>query len=191
MRPRNTIIALVLLAVVGGYAWVQYRYMAEQPAKKLYTITPEEIAKIHLRYPGSEIELGREGNGTWRISKPFNVDADQTAANNLARAVAECEVQKTVDEKPAALAPFGLDSPQVIVTVTTKGGKTLPGIALGKTTPVGFAVYMKTTEKPAVMLASSAFQAGMKKTLDQLRNRDLMDFKIDDVQRVTIERGGG
>jgi hypothetical protein len=191
MRPRNTIIALALLLVVGGYAWIQYRYMAEVPATKLYTIKPEDIARIHLRYPGNEIELDREDNGAWRIAKPVSVDADQTAANNLARAIADCEVQKTVDEKPEALAPFGLDNPLVIVTVTTKDGKTLPGIALGKMTPVGFSVYMKTTAKPAVMLASSAFQAGMNKTLDQLRNRDLTDFKIDDVKRFTIEHDSG
>jgi len=191
MRPRNTVIALAILLVVGGYAWIQYRYMAQEPATKLYTIKPEDIARIHLRYPGSEIELDREDNGVWRIAKPVSVDADQIAADNLARAIADCEVQKTVDEKPAALAPFGLDNPLVIVTVTTKDGKTLPGIALGKTTPVGFAAYMKTTAKPAVMLASSAFGAGMNKTLDQLRNRDLTDLKIDDVKRFTIEHASG
>ncbi|MGH7863766.1 MAG: DUF4340 domain-containing protein, partial [Candidatus Binataceae bacterium] len=190
MRPRNTIIALVFLLVVGGYAVVQYRYMTEEPAKKLYTIKPEDIVKIHLRYPGSEIELDRLDNGTWRITKPVSVDADQTAANNLARAIADCEVLKTVDEKPPALAPFGLDNPKAIVTVTLNDGKTLPAIALGKTTPIGFSVYMKTTDKPAIMLTSSAFQSGMSKTLDQVRNRELTDFKIDDVSRLTIERDG-
>jgi hypothetical protein len=191
MRFRNTIIALLLLLLVGGYAFIQYRYSVTESAQKLYALKLEEISRIELRYPDRVIEVDRDDGGRWRIVKPVGVDADQTAATNLARAIADCEIQKTVDEKPAALAPFGLDNPQVIVTVTTKDGKTWPGIVLGKMTPVGFSVYLKTTDKPVVMLASSAFHAGMNKTVDQLRSRDLMAFKVDDVQQFTIERGNG
>ncbi len=191
MRFRNTVIALLLLLLVGGYAFVQYRYSVTESAKKLYAIKPEDISRIELRYPDRVIEVERGDGGAWRIVKPVGVDADQIAAANLARAIADCEIQRTVDEKPAALAPFGLDNPQVIVTVTTKDGKTWPGIVLGKMTPVGFAVYLKTTDKTAVMLASSAFQAGMNKTVDQLRSRELMGFKVDDVQQLTIERDNG
>ena len=44
------------------------------------------------------------------ITAPMGAKADQTTANNLARAIADCEITKTVEEKADDLAPFGLTS---------------------------------------------------------------------------------
>ncbi|MGH7248011.1 MAG: DUF4340 domain-containing protein, partial [Pseudomonadota bacterium] len=129
--------------------------------------------------------------GAWRIVKPIGVDAEQTSVNNLARAIATAAVTKTVEEKPADLAPFGLAKPAVVITVTNFKGQTLPQIDVGKTTPIGFSAYVTRGGKPAVMLTSSAFPAGMNKTVDQLRNRELMSFKFDDVSRFTIAKDDG
>jgi hypothetical protein len=190
MQFRNTIIVVILLVLVTGYV---YFFEAGKPAEetvKLYQIKPEDISKIDLRYPDQEIELVRQPDNKWLIVKPVNTDADDTTVNNLARAIADCEVKKTVEEKPQSLDAFGLAKPDVVVTVTVKGKGTLPGIEVGKVTPVGFAAYMKTTDKPAVLLTSSAFPPGMKKKIDDLRDRELMTFKVEDAQRVVIEHEG-
>ena len=189
MRIRNTFIVLVLLAVVGVYAY----YTSKQPAEektKLFKLKPEDIAAITLKYPGREIELAREA-GKWMLVKPIKAEADETAANNIARAIADCEVKKTLEEGPASLEPFGLAKPEVIVTVATNDKRTLPGIEVGKTTPVGFSAYIKTTDKPGVLLTTSAFPPEVKKTVDELRNRALVKFEADDVQKITLERGDG
>jgi len=189
MRIRNTIIVLVLLAVVGGYAYYASKQPAEQ-SNKLFKIKPEDVAAVSLKYPGREIELAKEA-GKWMLVKPIAAEADQTAANNIARAVADCEVKKTLEEVPANLQPFGLAKPEVIVTVTTNDKRTLPGIEVGKTTPVGFSAYIKTTDKPDVMLTTSAFPPEVKKTVDELRDRELVKFDPDEVQKITLDRGDG
>jgi len=189
MRIRNTFIVLVLLAVVGGYAY----YAGKQPAEeknKLFKIKPEDITAITLKYPDREIELAREA-GKWMLVKPITAEADDTAANNIARAIADCEVKKTLEEGPASLEPFGLAKPEVIVTVTTNNKRTLPGIEVGKTTPVGFSAYIKTTDKPGVLLTTSAFPPEVKKTVEELRNRELVKFDAGDIQKITLERGDG
>ncbi len=191
MRIRNTVIALVVLAIVGGYAFITSYYSRPVPAEKLLGVKTDEIARIELKYPDRVIVVERPKSGAWRIVKPIGVDADQTTAENLARAIATANVTKTVEGNPADLAPFGLAKPAVVVTVTTFSGKTLPAIDVGKTTPIGFSAYVKRTDKPAIMLTSSAFPAGMNKTVDQLRNRTLMTFKVDDVTRFTIAKDDG
>lgn len=191
MRFRNTVIALIVLLIVGGYAFVTFYFSKPEAPKTALNLKPEDIASIDLKYPDRELVIERKPGEPWMITKPEGIKADQTTANNLARAVADCEVTKTVDEKPGDLAPFGLAKPQVTVTVTTTKGKTLPGIEVGKVTPVGFSAYIKFTDKPAVMLTSSAFPSGMTKTVDQMRDRELMTFKVDDVKRVTISRDEG
>ncbi|HUA35383.1 MAG TPA: DUF4340 domain-containing protein [Candidatus Binataceae bacterium] len=192
MSFRNTIIALAVLIVIGGYALYVGKF--SQPAEqtqKLMKIDSADIAKIDLKYPDREIQLERKKGGTWMITRPIGADADQTAANNLARAIADCQLVKTVDDKPADLAPFGLVNPNSTVTITTFDGKTLPGIEIGKTTPIGFNAYIKTTDKPAVMLTQAAFQSGMNKTLSELRDRDLMTFKAEDVQKLELIKDDG
>src|SRR5438874_7012095 len=151
MRFRNTIIMLVLLAVVGGYAWIIANKSVPEETPKLFPkLKPDEITQVDLKYPDSEIVVDRTADGKWELSKPFKTDADQTACNNLARAIADVELKKTVEEKPAELAPFGLDKPEVVVTIAVKGKGKQPAIEVGKTTPVGFSAYFKTSDKPAV-----------------------------------------
>ena len=191
MRFRNTIIVLVLALLVGAYAYYSAYNQKPEQAQKVLNLQQSDIAKIELKYPDREITLERPKDGEWRMVKPIGADADQTTANNLARAIADATVTKTVEDNAADLEPFGLAKPAAIVTVTTYGGKQLPGIEVGKSTPIGFSAYIKTTDKPAIMLTSSAFPAGMNKTVDQLRSRDLMTFKVDDITKFTISKDNG
>ena len=190
MKPRNTIIALILLAVVGGYAYFSASQKPGEQANKLFKLKADDITAITLKYPDREIGLAKEG-GKWALVKPIKADADENAVRTLAETIAGCEVKKTVAEKPASLDPFGLDRPEVVVTVVAKGQPTLPGIEVGKTAPIGFSAYIKTTDKPAVMLTTSAFPSGVKKTVEDLRDHELVKFKADDAQKITLERGDG
>jgi hypothetical protein len=191
MRFRNTLIALVVLLVLGGYAFVNFYFSKPAQPMTALNIKGDEIAKIDLKYPGRELVLERKAGEPWVITRPVGAAADQTTASNLARAIADCQITKTVEEKADDLKPFGLDKPQVIVTVTDTKGKTLSGLQVGKVTPVGFSAYLKYTDKPAIMLTSSAFSSGMNKTLDQMRDRELMSFKFDDVQKLIITHDDG
>ena len=190
-RFRNTLIALVVLLILGGYAFVNYYFSKPLPVQTALNIKPDDIAKIQLKYPNRELVLERKPGEQWVITKPFGAIADQTTATNLARAISECQITKTVEDKADSLAPFGLDKPQVTVTVTDTKGKTLPGLEVGKITPVGFSSYLKYTNQPQIMLTSSAFSSGMNKTPDQMRDRELMSFRVDDVQKLLITHDDG
>jgi len=191
MRLRNTIIVLILFAIVGGYAFIVGRYSSPEAQQKLLDVKQDDIAKIELRYSDRDIVLERDKDKPWRLVKPIGADADQMQANNLARAIADAVQVRTVDEKPADLAPFGLKPPAATVTVTTFDKKTLPALEVGKSTPIGFNAYARLASGPAVLLTEGAFAAGMNKTVDQLRLRDLMAFKLDDVQKLIIARDNG
>jgi Domain of unknown function (DUF4340) len=191
MRLRNTIIVLVLFAIVGGYAFIVGHYSQTEETQKLLAVKPDDIAKIELKYSDRDIVVERDKGKPWRLVKPIGADADQTQANNLARAIAEGVLVRTVDDKPAELAPFGLKPPTTTVTVTTFDHQPVPSIEVGKSTPIGFNTYVLLSNSPAVLLSEGAFGAGMNKTVNDLRVRDLMAFKLDDVQKLTIARDNG
>jgi len=191
MRLRNTIIVLVLFAIVGGYAFIVSHYSETEATQKLIAVKQDDIAKIELKYSDRDIVLERDKGKPWRLVKPVGADADQAQANNLARAIAEGVLVRTLDDKPADLAPFGLKPPTTTVTVTTFDHKTVPAIEVGKSTPIGFNTYVRLANSPAVLLTEGAFSSGMNKTVNDLRVRDLMAFKLDDVEKLTIARDNG
>jgi hypothetical protein len=192
MRLRNTIIVLILFAIVGGYAFIVAHYSApEETSKLLEGLKSADIAKIELKYPDRDIVLERDKGSLWRLTKPIGAEADQTQANNLAGAIADAQLNKTVDEKPADLKAFELDHPKTIVTVTTFDKKPWPSIDVGRSTPIGFNAYVKLSNSPAVLLTSSVFPSGMNKKVNDLRIRDLMSFKMDDVRKLIVTRDNG
>ncbi|MDO8433328.1 MAG: DUF4340 domain-containing protein [Candidatus Binatus sp.] len=191
MRPRNTIIALILFALIGGYAFIMARYSVPEEHRKLINLKPEQMAEIELKSADRDILIRREKGKPWVLVKPIGSDADQFQCNNLAHAISETELVRTVEEKPTNLEPFALAKPTTVVTVKTFDGKALPSIEIGKNAPVGFNAYVKMSNSPAVLLTSSVFPTGMNKTVNDLRNKDLVTFKMDDVQKLILTRDNG
>jgi hypothetical protein len=186
MQFRNTIIVLILVVLIGGYI---YFFQAGKPAeetKKLFDVSAAEINRVVLKYPNQEIEVQRTG-GTWKMVKPIQTEADPTAVAALASEIAGANVTRTVDDHPTDLAPFGLEKPAVTVVVGTKD-KTFPGVEVGRNAPIGYSVYIKTTDNPAVMLTSGAFGPGTKRTVSDLRDHSLLSFKPIDVTKLTVKQ---
>ncbi len=186
MQFRNTLIVLVLLILVGGYIYFFQAGKPEKQTQKLFNVKADDITRLVLKYPGQEIEVERSGGG-WKMVKPIRTDADTSAITTLTHEIANADLKRTVDEHPTDLAPFSLDKPAVTVVVSTKD-KTYPGIEVGKKAPIGYSVYVKATDKPAVMLTSGGFGPGTKRTVSDLRDHTLMSFKADDVNKLVVKQ---
>ncbi len=194
MQLRNTIVALVVLALIGGFAFYISRQPVAQKNYKLFNLTPDDIAQIELHGPARDLVIDRAGPGLWRIVKPVATAADNNAVDALASAIANLEVIDTVDtsgDNAGELANFGLENPAVTVTVTTKDKRVLPGIMIGSDTPVGSNTYIKITDKPAVLLIGAGFTAESGRTLNDLRSHTLIDLTADQVNRFAITRADG
>ncbi len=191
MRLRNTIIVLILLVIVGGYALVVLLGSRPAPTATLYKVAAKDISRIDLRYPSREIELQRNPDHTWRIVKPIKADADQGAIDTLTQSIAQAQLSKTIAEKPASLAPFGLDQPSVVVTITSDKGGALPTLDVGKMSPIGNGAYVKLANTPAVLMTTSDFPGAVTKQVNDLRSHELMTFNMDDANKIEIQSEAG
>jgi hypothetical protein len=189
MSVRNTIIVLALLLVVGGYALYANHQPLPEKTPKVYKIAAKDIKKIDLKSPDREIVLERAKNGSWNITRPVKSPAEQAVVDSLADQISGVEITGTAEEHPADLAPFGLADPGVIVTVTATDNKTLPAVMVGKPAPIGNSTFIKTADKPAVLMVSSTFGAELNKHVDDLRSRAAFTFKPDDSLKIAITRG--
>ncbi len=191
MNFRNTAAIAVLFFALGAYLYfVESEKVREESQKKtLVSLKADEVTGITLAYPDSEIVLKKTGGG-WRIQKPLDAEADESTVTNLIRAVADAELKRTLEEQTGSPETYGLDKPAAIITVSLADGKSLPAIRVGKNTPVGYSTYVQITGSPAVQLVPAAFSAGMKKDVKDLRNKVLVDFKDEDVQKIEIAGEG-
>jgi hypothetical protein len=188
---RKILVLLVLVAALVGYLVVYELPEAEREATKdrLLSVDKDAVTGVTLVYPDREIELARRDGG-WRLVRPVDAPADEAAVKSLIAMVVDAEVQRTLDEVPQDLAPFGLDTPNVVVRLTAKDASP-PPVAVGKNTAIGGKTYVRKGDEPKLYLTTSALQTGLNKQPKDLRDKVLLAFQDLDVTRVEIHRGEG
>ena len=186
MKLGRILILLLLVAGLGAYLyWVEVPKARQEATKaKLVTATPDDVTAVDLVFPDREIAL-RKKDGVWRLEKPIDAPADDAAVLSLIRSVTDAEVQKSLDETPGDPASFGLDKPDPTVRLSTAKGD-LPAIAIGKNAAIGGKTYVRVGDDPKVVLTSSALKVAVNKQVKDLRDKQLLAFKDDDVTRVDI-----
>ena len=191
MKLGRIAILFLLVAGLGAYLyWVEVPKARQEATKaKLVTAKSDDLTAVDLVFPDREIALHKE-NGAWRLTKPIEASADDTAVQALLRSLTDAEVQKSIDETPGDLASFGLDHPAPTVHLTTAAGE-LPAIAVGKNAAVGGKTYVRVGDEPKVSLTSSALKVALDKQVKDLRDKQLLTFKDDDVTRVDIKPADG
>lgn len=190
MRLRTTLVLLLILAGLGAYLywWEMPRSEQEAKAKRLYDFKPDDVTELLLKYQDREVVLRKVGEH-WRLTQPVDAAADELTVKNLINAIAECEVKRELEDIPSDLSPFGLDQPFVSVTVKLKD-RELPAVIVGKNAPVGFSTYARKTDAEKIILVNASFRAGMDKQVKDFRDKAILNFADDDVQRFALVRAG-
>ncbi|MGE0824154.1 MAG: DUF4340 domain-containing protein [Candidatus Binatia bacterium] len=188
MDLRKSFIMLAALLVLGGYVYFVEIPREEREAgeKKLFVFDQENVAEIVLTYPDRSIALKKNESGKWRITQPVEADADESTVNNLVTAIADAEVKRTLEETQADKAVYGLNTPAAKLKLTLKDGSSFPLVTLGKDTPVGYSTYAQKEGSDKILLVPQAVRIGMIKEVKDLRDRTILTFNDDEVQKIEI-----
>ena len=180
----------VLVAALGGYLWFYEVPQARKEAEKekLVGVPDDAVTGVELVYADRTIALAK-GDGGWRLTKPVDAPADEPVVKSLLTAITGAQVQKSLDDVPADLAPFGLDKPGTTITLATKDGP-LPAIQLGKNTAIGAKTYVRKGDGGKIYLTAGTIQTAVNKQARDLRDKQLLAFQDDDVQRIEIAKTG-
>jgi hypothetical protein len=192
VKPRNTLLLLLVLLALGGYLyWVELPGQErEAEAKKLVALQKDQVTGITLTYPDRTIALEKNAAGQWRLTKPVEADADAPVVTNMLTAIETAEVSRSLDDVGDKLASYGLQPPEATVALTLKDGKPFPTLKIGKTTQIGSSAYLQKGDDPKVHIGTMAFQSGMMKQVKDLRDKSLVTFEDHDVQKLELEKDG-
>src|SRR5580700_3949250 len=195
MKPKGLLIAVALLAVLGGLIWwSNKKQLAASKAPsttetKILTIPEDQVQEIKIQHANGDIVDLRRDSGKWRIVQPKNLAADPDTSSSLVSSLTSVTADKTIEDKATDISPYGLNHPTLDVTVTKKDGGTNE-LLIGDDTPNASGSYAKLPNDPRVFTVLSFVKTGLDKSFNDLRDKRLLAFDSDKLTRVELAAKG-
>jgi hypothetical protein len=147
----------------------------------------EKVTSIELASRDQTIRLEKTGT-EWKLVKPVQAPADFISVNGLLGQLqsAQMTALKERPEDLKDLKQYGLDRPDVIATIGM-GGSSVK-FELGRDADAG-AVWARDPSKPAVFSINNGVAEELRKKPDDLRRKEVFDFRPFNTTRFEITRG--
>ncbi len=186
----KTGVAVVVLAGLVAFYWFYERKTEPKPEGEREKVTVLAVDKakakeLTLASNGTTIKVVKEG-GAWKVVSPFVAPADSSAVEAMLSSLGKLEADEVVVEQTSDLAQYGLAQPSRTVTALVEGGKQPLTVQFGAKAPDNSSVYAKTPGSPKVYLVASWVESAFDKKPFDLRDRDLLHVKRDDVRQLEV-----
>lgn len=189
---QSTLVAAVVLALLGGYIYFYEREPAEEDdGEAIFDVDRNDVVRIDLRERGKEPVVLEKTDGAWRLTAPSALDADDEEVtlllDNLETMRFERAVAKTSEVE---LASFGLDDPVVSVSFRLEDGAE-EGLRFGNDTPTSGNRYAVRSGGDEVLVLDSYLALNFEKTAWDLRDKVIFHPTEEaEVERIAVTRGG-
>ncbi len=158
--------------------------------KTLMTFDRDKVDGVTVDASGAKpVVVGKQGND-WKLEKPVQAPADDSAVEGLIGRLQSVQMKSIVSDAPtpADLKKYGFDKPQA--TVTLQLGSARAALVLGDKAQDTTTVYARDTSRPMVMTVESALLDDLKKGPDELRKKDIFDFRAYNATKLEVSRAG-
>jgi Domain of unknown function (DUF4340) len=155
--------------------------------KGIVKVERDKVDSLELTTGGKSMQFARSGSD-WSVAKPIAARADFSAVDGLVGRVETAQMKSIVTEnpKPEDLKKYGLDKPDVTVTIGQGSARAV--IALGGASGTD-AVYARDLSKPLVVTIDKTLAEDLKKGLDDFRRKDAFEFRAFNATNVEFARG--
>ncbi len=187
----KTGLALVALAGLGSYIWFVERKREPKKEGELEKVTVVAVDKAKAKEvsiqnaSGESIKVVKEA-GTWKLTAPSAAPADTTAVETMLTSLEKLEADEMVAEQVTDFAQYGLDTPSRKVAALVEGAAAPVAVDFGAKSPDGGSVYARKPGEAKVYLVASWIEGSFDKKPFDLRDRDLLHVKRDDVRSLEV-----
>ena len=107
----------------------------------------------------------------WWMKEPMNIKGDEKAVDDILHSIIRVVETDPVTDNPSDLLQFGLDRPQMEISVWLEGKEEEITLLLGNDNPTSITLYAKMGDSPRVFLVGSLIRWELKKEFYNLKNQ--------------------
>ncbi|MEP6669476.1 MAG: DUF4340 domain-containing protein [Chthoniobacter sp.] len=156
---------------------------------KLTDVIATQVNKVQFKTAAGEIELAKKDQH-WSLDKPFKARGNDQKVGDLISQAANAQVDSFVTDT-SNLASFGLQEPRGTFSFSTEGSKEPVVLQIGKALEKDKEkIYVKVSTRNAVLVVPKTVEALLDTKPNDVRDRNLVRFTSDIVDRINIESPG-
>src|ERR1051326_417654 len=197
MKPKTTIILLVIAVLIGGFVWYDHTHLkdtweVEQQQKRVFpNLKSGDVTKLELHSTNGVIVVEKAGD-KWDMKQPYQVRANKSMVDAILSDLEFLDAERAMtakDLKEANETPagYGLEKPRIEATITVSG-KTQT-IKLGDESKVGGNVYAAIAGSDKVYVVPKRMVESLSKTVDDMRDRSVLEFTASQVNKMKLKAG--
>jgi hypothetical protein len=201
MKPKTTLILLVIASAMGLFIWLKDSQLPstadrESRAKRVFAdIKGDDITKLQVALNTSNL-VGRvvieKDKEKWQLREPLAYRASASEVNSICSALEFLDrggvvTPADLKAKGGKLSDYGLDKPPVELTFWKKDKATV--IKLGKSSAVGSTVYIQLAGKDDILMVDKSLLTKLDRKVDELRDKTVAEFTTLQANRLEIIQG--
>lgn len=183
MKHKGTLLLIVVLVALSSFFYIYEikgaakRKQAEEEKKKeewrkiqIFPYQVQDFKKIRIMKDNKTILYQREEQ-VWWMKEPMNIKGDEKAVDDIIRSIIGVVETDPVTDNPSDLVQFGLNRPQMEISVWLEGKEEEMTLLLGNDNPTSITLYAKMGDSPRVFLVGSLIRWELKKEFYNLKNQ--------------------
>jgi hypothetical protein len=195
---RSTIALLVILIGLCAYIYfVTFKTPeggAQGTQERVFAaLDAEKIDELKVKSDSGETTSVKKDAGTWQITAPLAVRADAMEIGSITNNLSTLEITRVVDENPADLKEYGLDSPRVEVEFKAAGDKDYGDyhrLFIGGKAPTGGDLFARRDAEKRVILIPAHTDPIFNRSTFNLRDKALLAVDREKVDRIAVSAAG-
>ncbi len=192
---KSLLVLVVVLAGLGAYVYFveSKKPQGQEPTlgPKVFTVKADAIDELTVKSAGGDRTTLKKAGGAWQITDPVSAPADEAEVSGIVTGLATADIVRTIDEHPGDLAQFGLAEPRVDITFKAAGSTRPQRLLIGDKTATSGDLYAKIPDQKKVFLIAGSFDASFNRGTFDLRQKAVLTFERDKVDRLAVQSPGG
>lgn len=159
--------------------------------KKLSDLSLAQVKKAVIKTQSGEIEVERQ-NDDWSLVRPLKARGDDSKIGDTLSQALTARVESFVADA-TKLSEYGLEQPRATITLTVEGQEQPQVLSIGgnpKAEADKEKVYARLSSRDAVVILPKSIESLLTIKPNDLRDKKLVQFNEDIVDRITIEPAG-
>ena len=195
---RNSIIAVVSVGILGAGYYFAVKWEPKEEEKevstqsseliKLFSTETENIKSVTIQNLKEKYTLVQDEEGNVSIPEKAGIEFKQMSLQSAISSFATINGSKEITKDMSRLAEFGLDSKDMMLTVTLKDGESKAFI-IGDNLPGSDDYYFMEDGGDTVYTLSSYKMSSFLKVPDDYREKQLFSIENIMVRNIVVEKG--